>query len=1315
MQAAAAVMEESNATSIEQQPIALINGQEQVSNEQQPSSPTSVATPTSTNSGGTGNATPAFSYDDLFPALPANTSAPALSGPSSSSLARVTSSQKTQVLHVPCDERKSTESDKFGEGESKRICQQITKETGAQIEIVSGKNQSLTFLIKGKQSELLDARRKILMSFSTQASRQVTVPREHYRVILGKGGQRLRDLERLTSTRINIPSQGDESEFITIAGTKEGIEKAEQEIRQLSAEQYKKSSDRTTIPKIYHPFIVGPYSENLNKLQEETGAKINVPPQQVQKDEIIISGEKDAVAAAKAKVEAIYKEMEKKCSTVSVEVAKPQHRYVIGPKGSTIAEILQLTGVSVEMPPNDSTLETITLRGPQVALGNALTVVYQKANSVKSVEINAPHWIHKYVIGRKGANMKQLEEDCPNVNVNCLEDKIKLEGDPENVDKAISYLTEIIRNYEENFTYEVMTVNPSYYKHIIGKAGSNVNRLKDELKVNINIEEREGQNNIRIEGPKEGVRLAQLELQEKIDKLENEKSKDVIIDRRLHRSIIGAKGEKIREVKDRYRQVTITIPTPQENTDIVKLRGPKEDVDKCHKDLMKLVKEIQESSHIIEVPIFKQFHKFVIGKGGANIKKIRDETQTKIDLPAEGDTNEVIVITGKKENVLEAKERIQKIQNELSDIVSEEVQIPPKYYNSIIGTGGKLISSIMEECGGVSIKFPNSDSKSDKVTIRGPKDDVEKAKGQLLELANERQLASFTAEVRAKQQHHKFLIGKNGASIRKIRDATGARIIFPSNEDTDKEVITIIGKEDSVKKAKEQLEAIIKECDEVTEGEVAVDPKHHKYFVAKRGLILHRIAEENGGVMISFPRAGTNSDKVTLKGAKDCIEAAKQRIEEIVADLEAQTTIEVIIPQRQHRTIMGARGFKVQQVTSEFDVQIKFPDRDATDPVEGLTNGGLNGEGQEGEAAEQSSGAVDGAEPVRQCDVIRITGRIDKCEAAKQALLDLIPIEEELSVPFDLHRTIIGPRGANVRQFMSKHDVHVELPPSELKSDIIKVSGTPAHVAEAKEALEKMIEDFEADRADRELRSFVLQLDVDQEYHSKLIGRHGAVINKLRADHDVNISLPKRDDPNQRIISITGYQAKAEAARDAILEIVGDLQTLHREVIEIDTRVHSHIIGQRGRTIRKIIEDYKVDIKFPSSDDAQNNPNAVTIIGKEEDVENAKDVLLSMAEDYERDYLENLPPSPQPQTVGAFLTGTGGNASSGAGGAGGGAGAGANENGFIIKDAPWEKQKQQAKNLTAPNTQSQEDFPNFAAGGAPVATTPITSVWGPKN
>lgn len=45
---------------------------------------------------------------------------------------------------------------------------------------------------------------------------------------------------------------------------------------------------------------------------------------------------------------------------------------------------------------------------------------------------------------------------------------------------------------------------------------------------------------------------------------------------------------------------------------------------------------------------------------------------------------------------------------------------------------------------------------------------MEKAKLQLLELTNEKQLSSFSAEVRAKVQHHKFLIGKNGANIKKV-------------------------------------------------------------------------------------------------------------------------------------------------------------------------------------------------------------------------------------------------------------------------------------------------------------------------------------------------------------------------------------------------------------------------------------------------------------------------------------------------------------------------------------------------------------------
>ena len=60
---------------------------------------------------------------------------------------------------------------------------------------------------------------------------------------------------------------------------------------------------------------------------------------------------------------------ERKFSEISIEVKKSQHKYVIGPKGNSINEILSETNVFVEMPSSDSTSETITLRGPQANLG----------------------------------------------------------------------------------------------------------------------------------------------------------------------------------------------------------------------------------------------------------------------------------------------------------------------------------------------------------------------------------------------------------------------------------------------------------------------------------------------------------------------------------------------------------------------------------------------------------------------------------------------------------------------------------------------------------------------------------------------------------------------------------------------------------------------------------------------------------------------------------------------------------------------------------------------------------------------------------
>ena len=116
-----------------------------------------------------------------------------------------------------------------------------------------------------------------------------------------------------------------------------------------------------------------------------------------------------------------------------------------------------------------------------------------------------------------------------------------------------------------------------------------VNRIKELHKVTVRIPpDNEKSNLIRIEGDPQGVQEAKKELLElasrmvsrdfssqarscKLDPVvpllnilvlvlflsqENERTKDLIIEQRFHRAIIGQKGEKIKEVRDKFPEVS---------------------------------------------------------------------------------------------------------------------------------------------------------------------------------------------------------------------------------------------------------------------------------------------------------------------------------------------------------------------------------------------------------------------------------------------------------------------------------------------------------------------------------------------------------------------------------------------------------------------------------------------------------------------------------------------------------------------------------------------------------------------------------------
>ncbi|XP_071388118.1 vigilin [Centroberyx affinis] len=1230
-------------------------------------------------------------YLEAFPPLPEKGAPGEKAGePASawgSKIRPIKASVITQVFHVPLEERRYKDNSQFGEGEEAKVCLDIMQRTGAHIELSLAKDQGLSIMVTGKLDSVMKARKEIVARLQTQASATVAIPKEHHRFVIGKNGEKLQELELKTATKIAIPRPDDPSANIRITGTKEGIEKARHEILLISAEQDKRAVERLSLEKAFHPFIAGAHNRLVQELSQETGARISIPPPSLPKDEIVITGEKEAVALALSRIRAIYDDKKRKTTTISVEVKKSQHKYIVGPKGNTLQEILEATGVSVEMPPLDSSSETIILRGEPDKLGPALTQVYAKAKSVMVVEVTAPAWLHRFIIGKKGQNIGRITQQLPRVHIEFTdgEERISLEGPTEEVEQAQAQIQDIIKDLLVRMDYTEVIIDQRFHRHLIGKNGANINRIKEQYKVSVRIpQDSERSGLVRIEGDPKGVQLARRELIEMVQRMENERTKDLIVEQKYHRTIIGQKGEKIKEVRDKFPEVIINFPDPAQKSDIVQLRGPKNEVEKCAKFLQKIIADLIENSFSLSVPIFKQFHKNIIGKGGANIKKIREETNTKIDLPTENSNSEMIVITGKKSNCEAARERILAIQRELANIKETEVAIPAKLHNSLIGSKGCLVRSIMEECGGVHIHFPSEGSGSDKVTIRGPVGEVERAKRQLLQLAEEKQVNNFTAELQAKPEYHKFLIGRGGANIRRVRDRTGARIIFPSPDDTEQELITIVGREEAVRLAQKELETLVKNLDDVVEDTMVVEVRHHRHFVCRRGQVLRELAEEYGGVAVSFPRTGAHSQRVTLKGAKDCVEAAKRRIQEIIEDLESQVSVEVAIPQRYHRAIMGPKGCRIQHITREHEVQVKFPERDDS------------AAGQEAPPQENGEVSPEAEFVPRKCDIITISGRAEKCELAKAALLALVPITEDVEVSYELHRYIIGQKGSGIRKMMEEYEVNIWVPQPEQQWDVIRVTGQVPNVERAKLGLLERVKELQAEQEDRALRSFKATMSVDPKFHPKIIGRKGAVISQIRKDHDVSIQFPDKGDEQQDVIVISGYERNVEEARQAIQQLVSELQEMVSQDVHLDPRTHARIIGARGKAIRKLMEEFKVDIRFPQP--GSDEPDKVTVTGLPETVDNAIDHLLNLEEEYMLSVTET-------ETMAAYMK-----PPSRYGGGGGGGGADDSSagpaKGFVVRDAPWN-----APGNKAPDMSSAEDFPTFGTGVAPKQT----SAWGPKK
>ncbi|KAL1920163.1 uncharacterized protein VTP21DRAFT_1309 [Calcarisporiella thermophila] len=964
---------------------------------------------------------------------------------------------------------------------------------------------------------------------------------------------------------------------------------------------------------------------------------------------IVVSGDKDAVKKASDMIEEIYDQMKRTSRTLMVTIPKRQHKYLIGKAGANLQEVLEKTSCVVELAPPSDPSESVTIRGPESQLVPALTLVMEKANStrVESLDFTTVHRAadplaharHVAVYLTRVGRFKKIEQEH-NVQVFMPRASAMQQGKVaadvvgkvlKDVEQGRLALLELVKTMTPEM-FATLKVDPMYHGHIIGRKGQVLQRIKETYGVEVVVpEERDDSSDIVLvhvgkesEGPldakqKQVVRDMLKKAEEELLRITNEAadftSQTLNIPSRFHRTIIGPKGATLNEILGGSSSPVIVrfgsssraeasggevATTKKETTlgeDSVLVKGPQEEVTRVAQEINKLYEEAKHhevmNSYSIDFNIPARYSPHIIGKGGVNITRLKDDLRVRVDIEGEKSdpkSNDTVKVTiqGEKKNAEAAKARILDLVDKLADETTEMLNIPASFHKALIGAGGANVKKL-EERYGVAIRFPRErDSPAadgdevsgenqqkpkqqgpDEILLRGGRKGVAGVKEELLLLMEYEKEHGSTTTLTVPARILPHVVGRSGSRINEIKDATNTRIdIVRKSEDEDaSETVQIFvqGSEKNLEEVRRQIMAIVEEQESLVTESLHIDPIFHKHLIGPGGNRIRDIVAKCGGDAdrsantVKFPRAGSQSDEVVLKGPREVVNRVREEIERIVEEQRRKVTIPVYIVPSEHAGIIGRNGQNLRELQARHNVDVAFP----------------GSRSLQQQLIDQLDEDTENKDPA---GIIRITGTPENCEAAKKEMLSRVRNTLAVPVPNRCHKHVEGVNGATYRKLRNDYNVIVDVAepaktPATSSKPVAKnhgkANGGNARIDD--DAAENSFgfeivggeegdeggdfvwnlrgQENQLERAEKYLRKLIQEaqsfthtgyLTVPSHLHRFVIGRGGQTVSKVRGETGCKIDVPR--EKGDDIIVISGTRGGIERARDMIVEIIEGAQ-----------------------------------------------------------------------------------------------------------------------------------------------------------------------------
>ncbi|KAK6507875.1 hypothetical protein TWF481_006296 [Arthrobotrys musiformis] len=1129
------------------------------------------------------------------------------------------------------------------------LINEIKKTTGARIDASTAGSGMITFITKGKPDAVLKAKALLRQAICRKTQAKHMIPVSTRKHIIGPKGATIQGITSRTGCRVQIPqveeTEGVDDPFaeeepmveISLEGDVDAIRMALQEINQIVGQKTSHVNVKlpfTTFPGQYFPFLAGPHNARISELEEGKDLKIRIPIYHTSESSkefseppvpIILSGERSAVQEARAILEKRAQKIRDDFQSISINIPKPQHRFLVGDKGKTIGDILSESGCSVVVPPAHIQYDSVLVIGPRDQIGNGVTTVMNKANSMSfdSLDIARAHAIalssdvarqrqHARDLARYFRKIKEIQRLENELEVQISIPKTDVLYDPntgvvfeiigklaESVKKAKMGVINIVNAHPPS-RLSYVDIDPLLHRHIIGAKGRNLQKIKDDHGVEVLFADEDDQDSevVLVYGGTTGTEVAPqpqtaaeaLEtVKELLLKIASDqadlKSKVLNIPAKYHAKVVGSKGTTLNAFTGGSEAtVKVTVGAPRLKPgqpalspaaaaaadDTITIRGPSAEVERVAKEITNFVEQTKHdevlNSYTISFDFPQKFQKNLVGKGGSNISKYREELGVQIDL--EKDT---VTIKGVKVNVEEAKKRIVKLGKKLEDETTATVIVAPEYHRTIIGQGGKFVKRL-EEKYSVRIQFPkvgqesSSDLTSDagastpqrsqapnEIVLKGPSKGVKDAKDEITELIKYEQDHGHSVAITIPARVLPHIIGAGGKVINQIRDDSGAKIDLPPQGSTEAEMVEvkIKGTKDQIAKAKAAILASSKEVENQVVKMLSVDKKFHRALIGPGGQILHGIVVKCGGPsdksaqarMVRFPHHDVTDSNIKVEGTVDVVDKIIKEFEAIIAAEKDKVTIVVDIPTDKHRKLIGREGSVRKEIERTFSVTLDIP-RQRQDGGEAPTG-------------------------------VKISGSNENVEQAKEHILKLTKDQDatNVTVPKHLHHTL-SDGGSLARTFRNRYNVDIgfsgELPPrpkgqqgrKRAADSVPLITDEPSENAtnyswevvdntaasddggEVTWALRGATEDIA--KAAAELKKLVDEEGgktttgylflPDPSKYRYVVGPGGSQVNAIRKETGCKITIPKEQ--SDEAIVIKGSKDGVEKAKEIIVGLV---------------------------------------------------------------------------------------------------------------------------------------------------------------------------------